>query len=162
MAEKRKKLKPKLNNIYANDIKKYLQKSGVTENSLLLTKYKLDYLKQKKKQKDFLLKYNGGVANNPEIGEELFNISLNIIKGKLAIIEEIEKKCDENNKKGINDKYKFEEFYQNLDKDQSFIDKRNLLFKDLENKFCSLPNQTSITDFLKNGKFWELYKYASS
>ena len=25
--------------------------------------------------------------------------------------------------------------------------------KDLENKFCSLPNQTSITDFLKNGKF---------
>ena len=103
LAEKRKKLKPKLNNIYANDIKKYLQKSGVTENSLLLTKYKLDYLKQKKKQKDFLLKYNGGVANNPEIGEELFNISLNIIKGKLAIIEEIEKKCDENNKKGIND-----------------------------------------------------------
>ena len=99
LAEKRKKLKPKLNNIYANDIKKYLQKSGVTENSLLLTKYKLDYLKQKKKQKDFLLKYNGGVANNPEIGEELFNISLNIIKGKLAIIEEIEKKCDENNKK---------------------------------------------------------------
>ena len=103
LAEKRKKLKPKLNNIYANDIKKYLQKSGVTENSLLLTKYKLDYLKQKKKQKDFLLKYNGGVANNPEIGEELFNISLNIIKGKLAIIEEIEKKCDENNKKGINE-----------------------------------------------------------
>ena len=99
LAEKRKKLKPKLNNIYANDIKKYLQKSGVTENSLLLTKYKLDYLKQKKKQKNFLLKYNGGVANNPEIGEELFNISLNIIKGKLAIIEEIEKKCDENNKK---------------------------------------------------------------
>ena len=99
LAEKRKKLKPKLNNIYANDIKKYLQKSGVTENSLLLTKYKLDYLKQKKKQKDFLLKYNGGVANNPEIGEELFNISLNIIKGKLAIIEEIEKKCDGNNKK---------------------------------------------------------------
>ena len=99
LAEKRKKLKPKLNNIYANDIKKYLQKSGLTENSLLLTKYKLDYLKQKKKQKDFLLKYNVGVANNPEIGEELFNISLNIIKGKLAIIEEIEKKCDENNKK---------------------------------------------------------------
>ena len=74
LAEKRKKLKPKLNNIYANDIKKYLQKSGVTENSLLLTKYKLDYLKQKKKQKDFLLKYNGGVANNPEIGEELSKI----------------------------------------------------------------------------------------
>ena len=109
LAEKRKKLKPKLNNIYANDIKKYLQKSGVTENSLLLTKYKLDYLKQKKKQKDFLLKYNGGVANNPEIGEELFNISLNIIKGKLAIIEEIEKNCDKN----------FEEEKENKIQDES-------------------------------------------
>ena len=122
LAEKRKKLKPKLNNIYANDIKKYLQKSGVTENSLLLTKYKLDYLKQKKKQKDFLLKYNGGVANNPEIGEELFNISLNIIKGKLAIIEEIEKKCDENNKKGIND------------------NNRNILEKKLNNEFNNSKN----------------------
>ena len=122
LAEKRKKLKPKLNNIYANDIKKYLQKSGVTENSLLLTKYKLDYLKQKKKQKDFLLKYNGGVANNPEIGEELFNISLNIIKGKLAIIEEIEKKCDENNKKGIND------------------NNRNILEKELNNEFNNPKN----------------------
>ena len=122
LAEKRKKLKPKLNNIYANDIKKYLQKSGVTENSLLLTKYKLDYLKQKKKQKDFLLKYNGGVANNPEIGEELFNISLNIIKGKLAIIEEIEKKCDENNKKGIND------------------NNRNILEKELNNEFKNPKN----------------------
>ena len=122
LAEKRKKLKPKLNNIYANDIKKYLQKSGVTENSLLLTKYKLDYLKQKKKQKDFLLKYNGGVANNPEIGEELFNISLNIIKGKLAIIEEIEKKCDENNKKGIND------------------NNRNILEKELNNEFNNSKN----------------------
>ena len=122
LAEKRKKLKPKLNNIYANDIKKYLQKSGVTENSLLLTKYKLDYLKQKKKQKDFLLKYNGGVANNPEIGEELFNISLNIIKGKLAIIEKIEKKCDENNKKGIND------------------NNRNILEKELNNEFNNSKN----------------------
>ena len=99
LAEKRKKLKPILNNIYANDIKKYLQKCGITENSLLMSKYKLDFLKEKKEQKDFLLKYNGGVANNPEIGEELFNLSLNIIKGKLAIIEEIEKKYDENDKK---------------------------------------------------------------
>ena len=104
LAEKRKKLKPILNNIYANDIKKYLQKNGITENSLLMSKYKLDFLKEKKKQKDFLLKYNGGVSNNPEVGEELFNLSLNIIKGKLAIIEEIEKKFGENDKKQKNDK----------------------------------------------------------
>ena len=104
LAEKRKKLKPILNNIYANDIKKYLQKSGITENSLMMSKYKLDFLKEKKKQKDFLLKYNGGIANNPEIGEELFNLSLNIIKGKLAIIEEIEKKYDENEKYDNNQK----------------------------------------------------------
>ena len=48
LAEKRKKLKPILNNIYANDIKKYLQKSGITENSLMMSKYKLDFLKDGK------------------------------------------------------------------------------------------------------------------
>ena len=94
LEEKRKKPKPKLNNIYANDIKQFLKKSGVTENTLLMSKFKLDVLKEKKNQKDFFLKQNGGVANNPEIGEELFNLSLNIIKGKLAIIEEIEKNMD--------------------------------------------------------------------
>ena len=99
LAEKRKKQKPKLNSIYANDIKKFLKKSGVTENSLLMSKFKLDVLKEKKNQKDFFLKQNGGVANNPEIGEELFNLSLNIIKGKLAIIEEIEKNMDEGKEK---------------------------------------------------------------
>lgn len=94
LEEKRKKPKPKLNDLYANDIKKFLKKSGITENSLLMSKCKLDYLKEKKNQKDLLLKFNGGVVNNPEVGEELYNLSLNIIKGKLAIIEEIEKKFD--------------------------------------------------------------------
>ena len=103
LAEKRKKPKPKLNNIYANDIKKFLKKSGVTENSLLMSKFKLDVLKEKKNQKDFFLEQNGGVANNPEIGEELFNLSLNIIKGKLAIIEEIEKNMVEGKEKDENE-----------------------------------------------------------
>lgn len=94
LAEKRKKEKPKLNNIYANDIKNFLKKCGITENSLFMTKCKLDVLKEKKNQKNFFLKQNGGIAKNPEVGEELFNLSLNIIRGKLAIIEELEKKFD--------------------------------------------------------------------
>ena len=100
LAEKRIKPKPKLNNIYANDIKKFLKKSGITENSLLMSKCRLDYLKEKKEQKNKLLKLNGGIAKNPEVGEELYNLSLNIIKGKLAIIEEIEKKFDKNGENG--------------------------------------------------------------
>ena len=100
LAEKRNKPKPKLNNIYANDIKKFLKKSGITENSLLMSKCRLDYLKEKKEQKNRLLKLNGGIAKNPEVGEELYNLSLNIIKGKLAIIEEIEKKFDKNGENG--------------------------------------------------------------
>ena len=100
LAEKRIKPKPKLNNIYANDIKKFLKKSGITENSLLMSKCRLDYLKEKKEQKNRLLKLNGGIAKNPEVGEELYNLSLNIIKGKLAIIEEIEKKFDKNGENG--------------------------------------------------------------
>ena len=59
-----------------------------------MTKCKLDVLKEKKNQKNFFLKQNGGIAKNPEVGEELFNLSLNIIRGKLAIIEELEKKFD--------------------------------------------------------------------
>ena len=96
LEEKRKKPKPKLNNIYANDIKNFLKKSGITENSLLMSKYRLEFLKEKKEQKNKLLKLYGGIAYNPELGEELSNLSLNIIKGKLAIIEEIEKNCDKN------------------------------------------------------------------
>ena len=98
LEEKRKKPKPKLNNLYANDIKTFLKKSGITENSLLMSKCKLDFLKEKKNQKDRLLRLNGGIAKNPEVGEELYNLSLNIIKGKLAIIEEIEKKFDKEDK----------------------------------------------------------------
>ena len=104
LSEHRKKLKPELNNIFANDIKKFLIKSRGNDKSLLISKYKLEYLKEKKEQKDRFLKLNGGIAKNPEVGEELYNLSFNIIKGKLAIIEEIEKKL--NKKEGKKPKYK--------------------------------------------------------
>ena len=104
LSEHRKKLKPELNNIFANDIKKFLIKSRGNDKSLLISKYKLEYLKEKKEQKDRFLKLNGGIAKNPEVGEELYNLSFNIIKGKLAIVEEIEKKL--NKKEGKKPKYK--------------------------------------------------------
>ena len=99
LSEHRKKLKPELNNIFANDIKKFLIKSRGNDKSLLISKYKLEYLKEKKEQKDRFLKLNGGIAKNPEVGEELYNLSFNIIKGKLAIIEEIEKKLNKKEEK---------------------------------------------------------------
>ena len=102
LEDKRKKPKPKLNNIYANDIKKYLEKSGITENSLFMSKYKLDYLIEKKKRKDKEIKLNGGIVKNPKASEELFNLSINIINGKLAILEQIDKEFNEHENDGNN------------------------------------------------------------
>jgi len=123
LSEHRKKLKPKLNNIFADDIKNFLKKSGGNDKSLLISKYKLDYLKEKKEQKDQFLKLNGGIAKNPEVGEELYNLSFNIIKGKLAIIEEIEKKL--NKKEGKNRKNK-----NNKKTEESHEKESKILFED--------------------------------
>ena len=123
LSEHRKKLRPRLNNIFADDIKNFLKKSGGNDKSLLISKYKLDYLKEKKEQKDQFLKLNGGIAKNPEVGEELYNLSFNIIKGKLAIIEEIEKKL--NKKEGKNRKNK-----NNKKTEESHEKESKILFED--------------------------------
>ena len=116
-------MRPRLNNIFADDIKNFLKKSGGNDKSLLISKYKLDYLKEKKEQKDQFLKLNGGIAKNPEVGEELYNLSFNIIKGKLAIIEEIEKKL--NKKEGKNRKNK-----NNKKTEESHEKESKILFED--------------------------------
>ncbi len=56
---------------------------------------------------------------------------------------------------------KFQEFYQNLDKDQSFIDKRNLLLKDLENIF-NIKTNASGRLMLNDATIYDLFSYYCS
>ena len=80
-----------------NDIKKLIKENKMDENTLRMAKYKLDSLEEKKKQKSLLLKLNGGVGNNPELGEELCDLMIDGINAKLSIIQEIEDMDEKNN-----------------------------------------------------------------
>ena len=57
-----------------------------------------------KKQKNLLLKCSGGVANKPELGEEVCDLMIDSIQAKLSLIKEMDKSLDES----INDEEKKE------------------------------------------------------
>ena len=73
-----------------NDIKKLIKENGLDENMLKMAKSKLEILDEKKKQKSLLLKLNGGIANKPDLGEEICDLMIDSIQARLSIIQEIE------------------------------------------------------------------------
>ena len=75
----------------ANDIKKLIKENGFNANILKMAKSKLETLDQKKNRKSLLLKLNGGVANKPELGEEICDLIIDSIQARLSIIKEFEK-----------------------------------------------------------------------
>ena len=87
-----------------NDIKKLIKDNGVNENMLKVAKCKLESIEEKKRQKNLLLKCSGGVANKPELGEEVCDLMIDSIQAKLSLIKEIDKSLDEsfNNEKNKN------------------------------------------------------------
>jgi hypothetical protein len=89
-----------------NDIKKLIKENGINDNMLKVAKCKLESIEEKKRQKDLLLKFSGGVANRPELGEEVCNLMIDSIQAKLSLIKEIDKDLDEsyNEEKNDNDK----------------------------------------------------------
>ena len=89
-----------------NDIKKLIKENGINDSMLKVAKCKLESIDEKKKQKDLLLKLSGGVANRPELGEEVCNLMIDSIQAKLSLIKEIDKDLDEsyNEEKNDNDK----------------------------------------------------------
>ena len=90
----------------ANDIKKLIKENGFNENILKMAKSKLETLDEKKNQKSLLLKLNGGVANKPELGEEICDLIIDSIQARLSIIKEFEKinvNNNENNENNEND-----------------------------------------------------------
>ena len=73
-----------------NDIRKLIKENGLDENMLKMAKSKLEILDEKKKQKALLLKLNGGIANKPDLGEEICDLMIDSIQARLSIIQEIE------------------------------------------------------------------------
>ena len=70
---------------------------------LKVAKCKLESIEEKKRQKDLLLKFSGGVANRPELGEEVCNLMIDSIQAKLSLIKEIDKDLDESYNEDKND-----------------------------------------------------------
>ena len=62
---------------------------------LKVAKCKLESIEEKKRQKNLLLKCSGGVANMPELGEEVCDLMIDSIQAKLSLIKEIDKSLDE-------------------------------------------------------------------
>ena len=87
----------------ANDIKKLIKENGFNENVLKMAKSKLETLEEKKNQKSLLLKLNGGVANKPELGEEICDLIIDSIQARLSIIKEFENVNENNNENDVND-----------------------------------------------------------
>ena len=80
-----------------NNIRKLIKENGMDENILKMAKSQLESLEEKKKQKSLLLKLNGGIANNPELGEEICDLMIDSIQARLSIIQEIENLDERNN-----------------------------------------------------------------
>ena len=89
-----------------NDIKKLIKENGINDNMLKVAKCKLESIEEKKRQKDLLLKFSGGVANRPELGEEVCNLMIDSIQAKLSLIKEIDKDLDESHNEEKNDNAK--------------------------------------------------------
>ena len=82
--------------IGSNEIKKLIKDNGINDKMLKVAKSKLESLEEKKNQKNLLLKYSGGVASKPELGEEVCDLMIDSIQAKLSLIKEIDKSLDDN------------------------------------------------------------------
>ncbi len=80
------------------DIKNLIKNKGMNENTFKIAKYKLGTLEEKAKQKNLLLKFSGGIANKPELGDEVCDLMIDSIQAKLSLIKEIDKNLFDNPK----------------------------------------------------------------
>ena len=92
----RRQIRKEKNNINSNDIKRFIKKNGLDETTIDMAKRKLENLDEKKNQKLRLLSYRGGVAKNPELTEELFDIMFDSINARISLIKEIDNKLNGN------------------------------------------------------------------
>ena len=79
------------------EIKNLIEKNGLTESTLELVNSKLENLKEKKEQKEILLKYQGGDASNPDLGEEVCDIIIDSVNAKMSLMDEMKKVANKKN-----------------------------------------------------------------
>ena len=77
--------------ISTNEIKNLIKNKGIDNNTIKLAKNKLDLIEEKAKQKNILLKCSGGVANKPELSDEVCDLMIDSIQAKISLIKEIDK-----------------------------------------------------------------------
>ena len=61
-------------------------------------------IEEKKEQKDLLLKYQGGIASNPDLGEEVGDILIDSLNAKMSLMDEMKRLVKKGNKKNLVDK----------------------------------------------------------
>ena len=98
------------------EVKNIIKEKGMDNNTVKYVKSKLESIEEKAKQKNMLLKYSGGVANKPELGDEVCDLMINSIKAKLSLIREIDK--------NLNDESSSEEKNMKTDKEQTDIQEK--------------------------------------
>ena len=76
------------------EISHLIKNNGINDDILKVAKTKLDSIESKRKQKDLLLKYSGGTANNPELSEEICDLMIDSIQAKLSLIKKLDKDLD--------------------------------------------------------------------
>ncbi len=136
LAEKRKEYSEKnQENKNTKRINNYIKGKGINERSINNARYRIDDLDIRKSQKDLLLKYSGGIANNVELGEELCDLLVDSINARISVIEKINKsvkfirhkekekeKENENDKNGEN----LENYFEIDDNESEFLKGKNL------------------------------------
>ena len=83
------------------EIKNFIQKNGFSESTLKMVNSKLENLKEKREQKEMLLKYQGGVASNPDLGEEVCDMLIDSVNAKMSIMDEMKKLSKKSNKNNL-------------------------------------------------------------
>ena len=106
------------------EIQNIIEKNGINEITFEMINSKLKNMKEKKEEKALLLKHQGGIASNPDLGEKVCDILIDSMNAKLLLMDEIKKRVKKRNKntmadKGteINENYKNEENEEEKEED---------------------------------------------
>ena len=86
------------------EIQNIIEKNGINEITFEMINSKLKNMKEKKEEKALLLKHQGGIASNPDLGEKVCDILIDSMNAKLLLMDEIKKRMKKRNKNTMADK----------------------------------------------------------
>ena len=110
---------PKVYKLKKNDeIQNLIDKNGINAITLEMVNSKLENLKEKKEQKDLLLKYQGGIASNPDLGEEVCDMLIDSMNAKMSLMDEMKRLVKKGNKKNLVDRGTGINEYRNDDENE--------------------------------------------